>query len=193
MLSIEDPDAPGGTRDQRWEYPSRIDCLRCHTQAAGFVLGPRTLQLNREREFPLARDNQLRTFNHIGLFDRDLSVLGDFPAMVDPRDASFSHSRRARSYLDANCAFCHQPGGPAPGDVDLRFLTPDAATHLIDERPTEGDVGLGDAWRVRAGVKEQSVLWERMRVRGDHQMPPLATTELDEEAVELIGDWIDGL
>ena len=193
VFSVEDPAAPGGVREQRWDYPSRSDCLRCHTAAAGFVLGPRTLQLNRERAFPLARDNQLRTFNHIGLFDRDIGSHEAYLAMPDPADASLPVGPRARAYLDANCAFCHQPGGPAPGDADLRFLTPDVATHLLDERPTEGDLGLADAWRVRPGAKEASVLWERLRRRGAGQMPPLATTEVDEDAVEVVGAWIDGL
>jgi hypothetical protein len=34
--------AGGGSRDQLYEYPSRTDCLACHTDAAGFVLGIRT-------------------------------------------------------------------------------------------------------------------------------------------------------
>ena len=192
-LTIEDPAAPGGQRQQVYDYPSRSDCLRCHTAAAGFVLGPRTLQMNRPFPFPEAFDNQLRTWNHIGLFDRDIGDAATYGALPDPADDAETVGERVRSYFEANCAFCHLPGGPAPSDVDLRYETPQALMNLIDERPTEGDLGLPDPWRVRSGTPSSSTLYERMRLRGDHHMPPLASSEADEAAVELVRLWILGL
>jgi len=193
VFTVEDPDAPGGVRQQPWTYPSRTDCLRCHTAAAGHVLGLRTLQTNREHDYAGVTDNQLRAFDHVRLFDRTIGDPGSYLALVDPFDPAASLAARARSYLDANCASCHRPVGGAPGDMDLRYTTPDAALHAIDERPTEGDLGLADAWRVRSGEKESSVLWERMRLRGEHQMPPLGSHVADAPAVDLVGAWIDGL
>jgi len=32
---------------QIWHYPSRIECVQCHTGSIGFVAGPETAQLNR--------------------------------------------------------------------------------------------------------------------------------------------------
>ena len=189
-LEVEDPDAPGGVRLQRYDYPSRTDCFRCHTEAAGFVLGVNTRQINRAFEFPRAQDNQLRTWNHIDLFDGPVPAAETLPALDDPSDGTASIEVRARSYLDANCAFCHQPTGPAPGTMDLRVQTAEAAMGLIDVRPTEGNLGLDDAWRVRAGVPAQSVLWERMRRLDDVRMPPLSSHVVDDEGVELIRQWI---
>ena len=37
---------------------------------------------------------------------------------------SWAAADRARSYLHANCAGCHRPGGPGRGDIDLRAETP---------------------------------------------------------------------
>ena len=41
-------DGPGGVRKQVWHFPSRDECMFCHSRAAGFVLGLTTSQMNRE-------------------------------------------------------------------------------------------------------------------------------------------------
>src|SRR5262249_46426556 len=43
-LLIKDAKAPGGERRQTWHYPSRSECMVCHSRAASFVLGLNTLQ-----------------------------------------------------------------------------------------------------------------------------------------------------
>ena len=37
---------------QDWIYPSEGQCMQCHTSAAGFALGPKTAQLNRDLTYP---------------------------------------------------------------------------------------------------------------------------------------------
>src|SRR5262249_10096884 len=36
---IKDEHAPGGKRKQLWRYPSRAECMTCHSRAANFLLG----------------------------------------------------------------------------------------------------------------------------------------------------------
>ena len=119
---------PTGTRKQRWYYPSREDCLACHTPAAGYVLGPKTAQLNGDFAYSATgvTDNQLRVLNHLGLFTSALDepAITSLPKMFGVTDATASLEQRARSYLDANCAHCHRPGGPAHANFDARFDTP---------------------------------------------------------------------
>lgn len=59
---------PDGVRKQIWHYPSRAECMVCHSRAANFVLGLTDLQMNKEHDYGGIRDNQLRTFEHLGLF-----------------------------------------------------------------------------------------------------------------------------
>ncbi len=189
-LTIQEP---GGPRSQVWSFPSRSDCFRCHTAASGTILGVRARQLNRDFAFPLQTDNQLRTWNHIGLFASDVGNIGSIETIAALDDAAVSLEERSRAYLEVNCAHCHLPGGPVPGDMDLRLDTLRSAMALFDVRPISGDLGLPDAYRVKSGVKESSVLWERLRRTDDKRMPPLATSVVDDGAVDVLGVWIDSL
>jgi len=47
-----------GCQDQKWIFPGRQDCLRCHTAAGGYVLGVNSRQLNGDH---LSRKPELAT------------------------------------------------------------------------------------------------------------------------------------
>jgi uncharacterized repeat protein (TIGR03806 family) len=59
--------SPDGVRKQKWHYPSRAECMVCHSRAANFVLGLTTRQMNLERDYGKIRDNQLRVLEHLGM------------------------------------------------------------------------------------------------------------------------------
>jgi uncharacterized repeat protein (TIGR03806 family) len=58
---------PDGVRKQTWHYPSRSECMVCHSRAANFVLGLSELQMNKVHDYGKVRDNQLRTLEHLGI------------------------------------------------------------------------------------------------------------------------------
>ncbi|HWF18314.1 MAG TPA: hypothetical protein VG754_03560, partial [Verrucomicrobiae bacterium] len=92
-----------GTRTQYWYYPSREDCLVCHTANAGLVLGVKTRQLNRNFTYPSGvTDNELRVWNQLGLFDTNLDKadFANLPKLARADDMSRTLEDRARSYLD---------------------------------------------------------------------------------------------
>jgi uncharacterized repeat protein (TIGR03806 family) len=60
-----------GIESRPWRYPSRTECMVCHSRAANFVLGLSTPQLHCEFAYDQAPDNQLRVFEHLGVFDND--------------------------------------------------------------------------------------------------------------------------
>jgi uncharacterized repeat protein (TIGR03806 family) len=184
----------GGTHRQTWYFPSRQDCLTCHTALAGGVLGVKTRQMNRMFKYPSGvEDNQLRAWNNIGLFSPGFedSDVSKFPALAAAGDASQPIEQRARSYLDANCSQCHRPGGTV-ANFDARFDTPLGAQALIDG-PVLIDQGIDrprvisphDIWR--------SIVYMRVNTAGDIKMPPLARETVDQNGVQLLRQWIDGM
>lgn len=184
---------PSGNRQQLYEYPSRTDCLLCHTAAAGFTLSLKTPQLNGDFAYGAVVDNQLRSFNNISLFDTDIGAADQYETFPDRNDSSASIEARARTYLDVNCSQCHQPGGPAPTALDLRASTPAGAMNAIGVAPVAGNLGITDAQIIAAGDRQRSVLWQRMQRLDDARMPPLSSHVVDTQAVDIIGNWIDAL
>jgi uncharacterized repeat protein (TIGR03806 family) len=180
-----------------WSYPSRKDCLRCHTRNAGFVLGANTRQLNCKFFYTETQtlDEQLRAWSHVGLFENPPAEhkLHELPKLADIKNNSMSLETRVRSYLDANCAHCHQPGG-ARGVFDARYHVPLNRQGLVEGKLITADFGLRDARVVAPGSIEKSIFYLRMDRRHDpFAMPPLATNEVDRDALEVIANWIEGL
>jgi len=183
-----------GVRTQAWYYPNRQDCLTCHTPNAGLVLGVKTRQLNRELTFPSGTtDNELRAWNHLGLFDTNLdeAKLQNFPTLARADDTSRSLEARARSYLDANCAQCHRPGGTV-AYFDARFDTPLPKQGLVDGRVLI-DQRIDDSRVVAPNDIWRSILLLRASAIDGLKMPPLARNEVDETGMKLLRQWIESL
>jgi uncharacterized repeat protein (TIGR03806 family) len=183
-----------GVRTQVWYYPSRQDCLVCHTANAGFVLGVKTRQLNRDFTYASGvADNELRAWNHIGLFGTNLDEvdLKNLPTLANAADLSRSLEDRARSYLDANCANCHRPGGTV-AYFDARYDTPLAQQNLINGRVLIDQridgarvIAPNDIWR--------SILFMRANTTEAFKMPTLARNTIDGQGMALLRQWIESL
>lgn len=190
-IAIQGVDGP---REVVWYFPGRGECLSCHNEAAGGVLGPKSPQLNCEQYYPLTgrNANQLRTLTHLGMFDSppDTTQLGSLPTVAHQAEASASLDLRARSYLDANCASCHQPGTGVQANFDARFGTDLAQTGLIYGAPIN-DLGMHDARLIVPGDLERSVLYQRLAsVHRSYAMPNVGKHLLDSVGTQLIADWI---
>lgn len=186
-------DSGGQTLQQRYDYPSSSDCLRCHTDVSGGALGLNTRQLNVSFDYAAATDNQLRSLNNIDLFDQDIGDATSFETLPAREDATATPRDRARAYLDVNCASCHQPNGPTPSTLDLRWNTADGAMNAIGDSALLGDIGVTGGLLVAPGDRQASVLWQRMARTDSSRMPPLSSHVVDEVGLNAVGDWIDGL
>jgi uncharacterized repeat protein (TIGR03806 family) len=185
-----------GTRLQRWHYPSSIECLQCHTAAAGYVLGVKTRQLNGPFNYPESRvaDNQLRAWNHAGMFDPPLdeAAISGYSALASVTNAAASLQDRARSYLDSNCSQCHRPGAGILAFWDARFDTPLAQQQILRGR-LASDLNVAGAAVVAPGDPALSMICLRADTLGAHQMPPLARNVIDTNAVFVLTEWIKSL
>jgi uncharacterized repeat protein (TIGR03806 family) len=183
-----------GTRVQPWYYPNQEDCRKCHTPNAGFVLGLKTRQLNRDVKYPSGvTDNQLRTWGHLGLFDAPPAEaeIPKLPKLARLDDPANSLEARARSYLDANCAHCHRPGGTV-AEFDARFDTPLARQNLVGGQVLINQ-GIDRARIVAPNDTWRSILFMRANTLEAYKMPPLARNTVDEPGMALLRAWIESM
>jgi uncharacterized repeat protein (TIGR03806 family) len=211
---IADAAAEGGQRVQTWHYPSRTECLVCHSRAAGFVLGLQTAQLNREagpvpEGSPDEFRHQLKRWAAMGYLqtksesdtsdnpgqplDQLPKAVAEYPRLAHPYDPSQPLEDRVRSYLHVNCSVCHQLAGGGNAQIELQYQTKLADMKLLDVAPLHDKFGIADARLVAPAAPERSVLLQRISRRGKGQMPPLASSIVDEQGVALLSAWVKGL
>jgi uncharacterized repeat protein (TIGR03806 family) len=182
---------PDGTS---WHYPSRAQCLECHTAAAGGSLGLEVAQLNGDFVYPATSrvSNQLETLEHIGLVAQPLGNKESLSRLPDPGGGE-AIDARARSYLHANCSFCHRPSGGGGGEMDFRFAVDIKSMHACGIPPGEGTFGIQDAQVVYPGAPEKSLVSVRMHAEDAKRMPPVGVHHVDMNGVGVIDGWIRGL
>lgn len=181
----------GEVQPVNYIVPDVNQCGGCHTpdHTAGTLrpLGPRAWQLNRPYAWWQDTGSQL---NHW----RERGLLLSAPQMQVTMPESLE--QRARAYLDANCAHCHNPAGAA--DTSALHLNIDAPLDRkfgLCKTPVAVGRGSGDhRYDIYPGRPEESIMVFRMQ----HTDPAIAMPELGRsvvhtDGVALISDWIAAL
>ena len=173
---------------ETWNYPSPAQCAFCHNAVAGTLLGARFSQINRP-----ADDGNI-SVDQIGALTAEGAISGTRPTtlstLVDPQGAS-DGNLRARSYLAANCSYCHQPNGASGTATDFRYDTPLSGMGICGVAPTAGDLGITGAKLLDAGSPNTSIISYRVHsVDAGTRMPPVGRTLEDITAAALIDEWI---
>ncbi|WP_324025967.1 PQQ-dependent sugar dehydrogenase [Maribacter sp. BPC-D8] len=192
----------GGTRTEIWRFPSTNECLNCHNDASQGTLGPRTRYLNSEFDYSThamngVQANQLVTLSHLGILDRTITDV-DTPnfithSSIDDNNANIED--KARSYLDLNCAYCHQPANGIRAEFDLRLFNSLEETGLLTAGVGETVEEIGsDQKIIYPGDASKSQIFHRANsVDSGTMMPPLAKNQIDEKGVALLQQWINQL
>ena len=181
-----------GQRQVSWTYPSRYDCMLCHNRPGGSVLGPETRQLNRM----VGGENLLDKLERAGAFDAPLpkpylkALVTPYAGPEGTPPQGTSSVELARSYMHANCAFCHRADGNE-GTLDLRYSVPLKDMAACNTIPKKGGAGLAKYTILTPGKPEESVISARVGSLDEMaRMPQIGTYVVDQPGLKLIDDWI---
>lgn len=193
-LSITDEN--GVVREQPYFYPGPGDCGTCHNPSAGYVLGMRTRQLNRELTyrpgFPAV--NQLVAWSGWGLLDRDFDNTAALlsPRLADPMDESAELQDRVRAYWDGNCSMCHAGSQGIVSGWDARAITP-LEQQGLDQQARNASPEMA-ALLIAPGAPEESYIYQRgAAVDVPLRMPPLGRNRVDDAYLDVLERWISSL
>lgn len=173
------------------DVPRQKDCIVCHVGEDSGTLGFSAIQLS--------ESGMLRSLERRGLLSDPPGRLFKLPGTDVERDAI--------GRIHANCGHCHTEGTIADvlrlrvlvREVDLPFAEWELYQTAIGQevvkwspRPEGFDI------RVVPGNPDASALFYRMLQRDSdgtvgEQMPPLATEEVDTEAVAAVRAWIEAM
>jgi hypothetical protein len=179
----------GSVPAQSWRFPSRSECIACHTAAGGYALSFNTRQLSRLHDYGGIPQHQIAALSGAGYFSAPVSESHTLPSYAPASDTTASLEWRVRSYFAVNCSQCHQPGGPSLGNWDARLTIPTDLARLIDG-PLVNDGGDAANRFAVLGDTVHSMVLRRMQGLTAGRMPPLGTLERDPAAEQLVTEWI---
>lgn len=179
-----------GNEEESFAYivPNENQCAACHASDtrtnAVHPLGPTLAQLDRE--------DQLASWKNLGLLAEHDEPKAPQVAWND-EDAGLD--ARARSYLAANCAHCHNPYGPADtSGLDLTLSAEGAALGRCKPPIAAGSGTGGHRFGIEPGHSQSSILRYRMASTAPgSMMPELGRSLVHSEGVSLIDAWIDDM
>ena len=196
-------DAGGARIEHTYRVPNANQCKTCHRTDGERVLpiGPRAAQLNRGFAYAgsggtAALENQLDRWRRLGL------LAGAPPAADAPRapvwnePGTGSLDERARTWLDMNCAHCHNlTGSGRTSGLDLRKDHGNETRLGVYKHPVAAGLGTGDRiYAIVPGRPDESILVYRLEsTHPGIAMPEIGRGLVDVEAVALIREWIEAM
>jgi uncharacterized repeat protein (TIGR03806 family) len=180
--------ADNATQTINYVVPDANQCAACHTPdhtaAELRPLGPKAWQLNRAYAWWGDAASQIEHWTTAGLL---LGAPASVPQSVD------SLEQRVKTYLDANCAHCHNPAGAADtSGLHLNIDAPLDRHYGICKPPVAVGRGSGDrSYDIHPGKPDDSIMLYRMQ----HSDPAIAMPELGRSAIHAQGvlmlqEWI---
>ncbi|WP_309642161.1 hypothetical protein [Flavobacterium sp.] len=194
-----------------YRIPSEAQCVVCHkrkelvnnVEVTTYIpIGIKPQNLNFNYNYGNTTKNQLTMWIQQGYLQNNFSLPSAENTAVDYRDTSKSLELRARSYVDINCAHCHQ---------DNRHCDYRPMRFAFAETGIAGSLGKTNmgvcvntsdmqgfpvdlATIVNPGSTDRSMLYYRINTTDEsYRMPLHGRTIIHEEGVALMGAWINSL
>lgn len=186
-LEIDD----GGTpHTQTWGIPSRSTCITCHQDRP---LSFYTRQINRVETMNGVTGNQIDLLADGGYLSNTPDPVDTLGAHVRPDQTEYPLEQRVRSYLDVNCAYCHQTGGSVSGLWDGREQLTLEETGIVHGDPIQDMGNPANEYIVPQDPLHSIILQRTGATNGFTRMPPVASNEVDQEGIALLTDWINSM
>ncbi len=198
-------DGKGKRTPFTYVVPTEDQCAICHdyvqnangqaSKRSIVPIGPTAAHLNRDFTYASGPANQLAHWTKIGYLT-GVPALAKVPHTAQWLDTSQPLAARARSYLDANCSYCHNPHGEA--NYTSLWLTDDEPFGMhtgLCKTPVAAGKATGDRlFDVVPGQPNASIIPYRMAsTEVGVMMPELGRTTADRKGVALIRAWIASL
>lgn len=206
-------DTAGTLQTSNYLIPERNQCASCHGRQASatapvetILVGLKARHLNRITDYGvIGKHNEIAHLTELGMLSgapdpTTLSAAFDFRPIEAGGVAAMSAADidvAARSYLDINCAHCHNPNA-IQGITSQLFLNHDNndGFHLgVCKRPGSAGTGTGGfRFDIVPGSPDTSILYFRTHtVEVGAIMPLLGRSITHTRGTELLHAWIAGL
>lgn len=194
-----------------YRIPSEVQCIICHkskTQVGGvevtthLPIGIKPQSLNFNYNYGTSSKNQLMKWVELGYLQNNFTLPTAENTVIDYNDTSKSLDLRARSYVDINCAHCHQTErfcDYRPMRFDFSETGPNNSLGLTNMGvcvDTQDLQGLPPSLSkiVKPGNIDRSMMYYRMNTNDEtYRMPLHGRTIIHEEGVALVEQWINTL
>ncbi len=183
----------GVAKSTNYRIPSAVECITCHkSQSNSVPIGVKPQNLNSIYVYADGSQNQLDKLIAEGYLEDNLPAT--INTVVNWSDETQPIDLRVRSYIDVNCAHCHSELTYCDYRP-MRFAFADSANETNLGVCVDPDTEIPGMTKIVApSLKERSVMYFRLNTEAEElRMPLLGRTIIHEEAVALIGEWIDGL
>ncbi|MBL8772318.1 MAG: hypothetical protein JNK30_13130 [Phenylobacterium sp.] len=186
-------DGQGAQRRIDYAVPNQNQCKECHQLDRTLQpVGPKARNLNGDFAYATGPENQLAHWTRQGLL-AGAPPPGRAPRTVRWDDPAEPLEARARAYLDANCAHCHQPRAIASNSGLFLNVEETRPSHLgVGKGPVAAGRGSGGlSVGIAPGRPDASILAFRMASNEPGvMMPELGRSLVHDEGVRLIREWI---
>lgn len=194
-------------KSTNYRIPSEEQCNVCHKfqqvvnnvlETSHIPIGIKPQNLNFNYNYGRTTKNQLTKWIEVGYLQNNFSFPSINNTTVDYNDTSKPLDVRARSYVDANCAHCHQNNRHCDYR-QMRFAFNESANNLTNMGVCVNTEDMQDFPPelnkiVNPRNIDMSMLYYRINTTDEsYRMPLHGRTVIHEEGVALIREWINSL